>query len=525
MKIAIIMSGAYVQADLLTEFGAIPPSFLPLGNRRLYSHQVSMLRDHCDSIYLALPSDYEQSCKDIEALEELNVKPILLEPSISICKAKSQVLETISKQVDQLIFLYGDTLFSSLNEIPKDCYSAHSAVDEYKWAPAPTNVNPGVNEESNLVVSGLFSFSDLTALKDALTNESSDITQALTKYDSSIPLTMTTKGDWYDFGHTQTYYRSCGLITTQRSFNSLHISRQRVAKNSLDTLKMNAEASWFENLPSAMRVYTPTYLGRELKNGDTIGYSTENTYLSTLANLASFGNLHQNTWTSIFRACDDFLKEAQSHFAPAEQAFSTSDYYHPKTVKRLKQFSEMSGFDCDAELTLNGHPLPSLNKMAEITADILNTPNDSKLGLIHGDFCFSNIFFDLRSRMVKVIDPRGLSPKGEISLYGDPRYDVAKLSHSVLGRYDEIVSGNVKATGNGMDFMLDIDSLNTPRWTEIVNAFNAVGFLKSPEEKRVNCAIMVHLFLSMLPLHADRPSRQITFTANAARLFLELESI
>jgi hypothetical protein len=523
MNIAIIMSGTYVQADLLTEFGAIPPSFLPLGNRRLYRHQVSMLLDHCDHVYIVLPSSYDQPHSDIEALKQLKVKTIFCDPTISISQAKLHVLEAIPEQADQLIFLYGDTLISNLAKIPLDCYSAHTAVDEYKWASAPLNSRHADNSKSNLVVSGLFSFSDLPALKDALVNEANDIIQALVRYDQSAPLTMLVTGDWHDFGHTQTYYRSCGLITTQRYFNTLNISRHRVKKNSTDTLKIRAEASWFENLPPAMRIYTPTYLGRVLQDGRTVGYSTENTYLSTLASLASFGNLHQDTWISIFRACDEFLKEAQSHIAPVQDSFSTFDYYLPKTAERLNQFSLASGFDCDSELTLNDCGVPSLNRMAEITADILKTEKEPQMNLIHGDFCFSNIFYDLRSRLVKVIDPRGISPKRQPSIYGDPRYDVAKLSHSVIGRYDEIISGNIKASNDGLNFSLDMSLFETPMWSEITKAFDSIGFLQSPDEKRTNGAIMVHLFLSMLPLHADRPSHQTTFIANSARLFLELE--
>jgi len=36
-------------------------------------------------------------------------------------------------------------------------------------------------------------------------------------------------------------------------------------------------------------------------------------------------------------------------------------------------------------------------------------------------------------------------------------------------------------------------------------------------------AVTVSLFLSMIPLHADKPERQKAFVANALRLFLELE--
>ena len=37
-------------------------------------------------------------------------------------------------------------------------------------------------------------------------------------------------------------------------------------------------------------------------------------------------------------------------------------------------------------------------------------------------------------------------------------------------------------------------------------------------------AVTVSLFLSMLPLHADRPDRQQAFIANALRLWLELDA-
>jgi hypothetical protein len=37
-------------------------------------------------------------------------------------------------------------------------------------------------------------------------------------------------------------------------------------------------------------------------------------------------------------------------------------------------------------------------------------------------------------------------------------------------------------------------------------------------------AITVGLFLSMLPLHADRPDRQRAFIANALRLYAGLET-
>ena len=58
--------------------------------------------------------------------------------------------------------------------------------------------------------------------------------------------------------------------------------------------------------------------------------------------------------------------------------------------------------------------------------------------VVHGDLCLSNILYDLRSRVCKLIDPRGSF--GAAGIYGDPRYDVAKLYHSIYGLYDFITN-------------------------------------------------------------------------------------
>lgn len=52
----LIMSGAYVGQELESEFGRIPPSFLPLGNRRLFQHQVALAPQgvKSTSLYLSL---------------------------------------------------------------------------------------------------------------------------------------------------------------------------------------------------------------------------------------------------------------------------------------------------------------------------------------------------------------------------------------------------------------------------------------------------------------------------------------
>jgi hypothetical protein len=40
----LITSAAYVNSEFQIEFGKIPPSFLPVGNKRLFEHQINLIR-------------------------------------------------------------------------------------------------------------------------------------------------------------------------------------------------------------------------------------------------------------------------------------------------------------------------------------------------------------------------------------------------------------------------------------------------------------------------------------------------
>ena len=56
----LIMSGDYIDQEFQSEFGRIPPSFLPLGNKRLFQHQIK-LAPHNTQVYLTIPESYQIS--------------------------------------------------------------------------------------------------------------------------------------------------------------------------------------------------------------------------------------------------------------------------------------------------------------------------------------------------------------------------------------------------------------------------------------------------------------------------------
>jgi hypothetical protein len=141
--------------------------------------------------------------------------------------------------------------------------------------------------------------------------------------------------------------------------------------------------------------------------------------------------------------------------------------------------------------------------------------------VLHGDLCLSNILFESRLGRIKVIDPRGLNARGKFSFYGDLRYDLAKLTHSVVGLYDHILAGAYylerKYSSDFCSFELEIHI--DERVKSVQNAFIDREFLPGLKPLDV-IPITILLFISMLPLHADEPRRQDALLANALRLYV-----
>ncbi|MGR3723708.1 hypothetical protein, partial [Abyssibius alkaniclasticus] len=80
----LILSGAYVNAEIAAEYGRIPPSFLPLGGIRLFARQAALARG---PVYLTLPDDFELDQVDMHLLSRLKVSVIRVSAEISLIEA------------------------------------------------------------------------------------------------------------------------------------------------------------------------------------------------------------------------------------------------------------------------------------------------------------------------------------------------------------------------------------------------------------------------------------------------------
>lgn len=514
----LITSAAYINPSLTSELGVMPPCMLPVQNRRLFMHQLSLFEKTEETVYLSLPASYKVPPYDQEQLDMNHVEVISVPDQLSLGQSILYCLNTAERFAEPLYILHGDTLFRSL-ELKPDCYIVAKAEDNYSWAAADS-----IDQN---VFAGFFAFSSQPLLIKSVTEQNNNFIAGVKRYDEKRHLEKIITDNWMDFGLVNTYYRSISNLTTQRAFNSMSIDRFSIRKSSRDSNKMMAEANWIQSLPKGLRHYAPAIWDSGIHDGEGF-YEMEYYYLSSLANLFVFCDHPQFVWSDILSACQEFIADCAKNRPnkPAEiieLSHNNNKLYLDKTLKRLDNYSRHSGVSLDTPWTINGVDTPSLLQIVRETGDMIPCDQSAFVSLMHGDFCFSNILYDFKSRSIKVIDPRGIDNEGRFSMYGDLRYDVAKLAHSVLGLYDFIIGGRFDYSEKAAnDITLTFHVSGAVR--DIQEHFKTMHFAGYDINQLSVYPIMIHLFLSMLPLHSDNIARQKAMLANALRLYVELKN-
>lgn len=523
----LLTSAAYLDQEFSSEFGRIPPAFLPVGNQRLYHHQVATLPDD-ERRVLTVPESYQVGNDDALALADLGVELLEIPDGLSLGESVICAINLSSlAPSDPLRILHGDTLIADLPIAELDAIGLSEVDGNYNWAVFTGDEERLLTplDDTRLargpvhIANGYFSFSDSGLLVRAITKKRGNFIDGISLYAQQKPLKTVTTEQWLDFGHIHTFYRSKSQMTTQRAFNEMTIGTKTVVKRSDKIEKMHAEARWFQTLPDDLKVHTPHFI-REIEGPDRHGYEIEYLYLTALNELFVFGSLPRFVWRRIFSTCFNFLDQCRRH--PQDQEIAgASSLFQDKTQRRLDEFSAQSGADLDASWTINGRATPGLTRVADFASGVIESATREPACVSHGDFCFSNILFDFRTQGIKVIDPRGLDAGDQPNIFGSQLYDLAKLAHSAIGQYDFVIAGYYQVERDGQNLTLSLGGNDAIG--EIQGLFQEMVEQRFKLTLDQLLAMQVHLFLSMLPLHADDEQRQTALLANALRLYAQID--
>lgn len=335
-----------------------------------------------------------------------------------------------------------------------------------------------------------------------------ELSDVLRRYEVAYPLQTRHVREWFDFGHIDNLVDARRRLLQPRYFNSLSINPvlNTITKVSQHTQKLRDEIAWYRDIPEELKVLTPRIITHEAPD-DNLQISQEYYGYPTLAELYVYGELHTDIWLSILRHVLRIHNEFRRYEGNIEPKHVRAMYID-KTWQRLSTLQEQDPYWADIlvreNITFNGRTLRGVYSLQEeINSYAQLLAETAPISVIHGDFCFSNILFDLSNQIVRLIDPRGSF--GCSGVYGDSRYDVAKLRHSVCELYDHIMADmfDVRGTATGLDAHIYVNENLHIVASDFDRMLSAIGY--DVDEIRF---IEGLLFVSMLPLHKGHLARQ-----------------
>ena len=286
-------------------------------------------------------------------------------------------------------------------------------------------------------------------------------------------------GGTREFGILEEYEKLAQIKC--RPFNRITIDGDAIIKEPIDLqgerlAKM--ETAWYEkarllNIPELPRIYETMPLKMEYINGRNIydcnfDYETKRCILKSLVN--ALKALHKSDWIDA-------------------DSFSIQEAYFNKTMSRLSMIQDLVPFGRDREIIVNGRKCRNVfyyQRELEKRLDRLKY-NCERFSFIHGDCTFSNLMVREDNSPV-LIDPRGYF--GYTELYGDVRYDWAKLYYSVVGNYDQFNLKRFRLSISDEDISLKIDSNN---WEELEKDFFELTGADRDEIKLLHAVIWLSL--------------------------------
>ena len=542
MKALLIPSALLVPSDMRNKFGELPTALFPLGNKTMIERLYDKYKDIVDVIYIVvkrkqlLINDYINSKKlpiGIIELDELKDLGYTIQYGMEFILDKEPL-------IDYIYVNFADLLLDEnvpINNHNFFYYASGMSTDEWTYFKdnngtitdildkCPLSENYHISDFSGIFV-GLFGFAkphyflELLKQYSNVHSEMDTFYQAIFTYSQEYPFTILHSQNWFDVGHSDNYSKATTSVAA-RSFNSIEIDEQRgiLKKRSENKEKLVNEIRWYLRIPNKLQYLLPRVYDYSLDLTDPY-VSMEYYGYHTLHESLVFGDLPLVKWQAIFQKLLFAINDMGKFTVTGERIqfeAALRDIYLQKTFDRLDMMRNEPDFHSFFEntITINGKEYRSLNEYLKMLPQLIEKlvvyTFTGQFNIIHGDLCFANILIEDTYDFIRVIDPRGKF--GTFDIYGDGRYELAKLMHTLEGKYDFIIEDmfDIDVIGNTIEYHVHKQIDN------ITNVFLDV-FRESIDNIQAVRLIEATLFLSMIPLHSDYKQRQFAMLATGVML-------
>lgn len=538
---AVLLAAGPPAPDVTQLFGRASSAMMPVNGRPTVHWSLSYLVERgIRRVILGIRPDDSRLQRFVEQafrkLLTLEFVPISQDrgPGYTLLECASRLMPE-----ESCLVVLGDTIFEfpdlTTEALARSFVLVAPADDPSRWCLADCDASglvralrdkPAAAPASWPALIGVYHLSPIGPAVDALretastTAASLQLTSALQPYIAQDALHAHPAARWHDCGHVDRLLSSRRHLLQSRSFNRVEIDdvRGTITKHSEDTEKFLNEINYYRLLPADVAIFFPRLVDFSIHPSNT--YLTLEYYgYPTLSELWTFEEAAPRLWREVFCSLSEILDCLSEYRAPlAPEALE--EFFWEKTVQRVERFArssplgrELVGSD---SIRLNGTTLEGWPRLRDGLRSAIRDLGAHPQGqIIHGDLCFPNILFDPSSHLFKLIDPRGSFVTAGI--YGDVRYDVAKLLHSIDGGYDFLIHDMFSLSyEHGAISLAQFFPAHRP---EVLASFEEC--LAGRFSMKELSLIEGLLFLSMCPLHADRPQRQTAMFGIGLRLLNE----
>lgn len=545
MTAMLIPCAGNIAIDMQAEFGPIPAALLPVGKDFALIETLKPVARLYSKVFVGFSNPQKLVQNAVNRLYS-NVQIVDVGETRSLGETILGLLRALPSDVDSVCIQMGDafhpgekrgrdtiyySMEAALNRWVSFAFDATRGVHDVKMPGTSKNPSLGTAFAGKFEIADVSKFAaELSAQLAAPAQKVDPFYRAVTNYFNSrgefTDLLVETQ-DWIDFGYSSSYFdyrRRVGF--NSRSFNSLTFNevKKSVTKRSENRAKLAEEIAWYSHLPADLADLYPRIYGlsADVQNP---WIETEYSVALPLDQLLMYSKLDEAVWARIFVQLRFALERFSKHPSVgadlrAQLPAMCEEIYLNKTLARLREVSNDSRFGRFLEdgVTINGTSCLGLRSVVSSLPTVVGQflkKYEAIPSLIHGDLCFSNILYDHRLDHVRFIDPRGSF--GTNGARGDLRYDLAKLLHSASGNYDFLVNEHfeMKLDARSVELSIlrpDRSVAVTKLCSELVRHFAddvSVRFIESL------------LFLSMIPLHADRFGVQQAFLSVGLKQFTE----
>ncbi len=512
-EVLILAAGTIKHKFSFIKFGFKSPALLPINTRTTVSFVLDFYLERDIPVNLVINKEDYEEVKNELIYYQNKINFILIEKSNSVIETLDIALNKVNSN---------DIIVNVVTTIPIKLISKNSyflsdevmQAKEYSLVYKNNFYYKGNKIHKGNAFTGVFR-TNKEKIKNAInqTGYKNDLMYIIENLKYELRPEYIT---WIDVGHEINYHKAKNLLISSRSFNTIKVMENKgiLIKTSKNKDKFNDEIEYISMLPSDVKVYFPRIIEKNLNEVKMEYYG-----YPTLAEYMLYWKIDNIYWNKIFGAIENVLDE----FTKYEYSIGFNayfDFYYNKLTERLKSFKKQidDKFLFDNYLIINNKKYKNINLLdKQIKQKIIDLYSEDDFTIMHGDLCFNNILYDLYSNIIRMIDTRGSFGKCK-GIYGDRKYDIAKLTHSVIGQYDYIVNNIFKIQISNGQIFYEIPKRENYEYLKTLN----VKLIEKNNYSYEDIIFLVGLlFVSMTPLHNDNIDRQITMYAHGIKFINE----